>query len=163
MLLYLDKNKEKMRLSLDSAQFVYECSLCNLPNFSKNSLIFRFPLHISRIFRVFSFDVVLFFDFCAKKSLRITHLDTETLVLERFGNLPSGKLPIKKDWNYLSNPALMPRQFPLGRRKYTQRQHKSKRQPKQSCDTSTASNRLPAHPSVPMPACPDVLFCCACS
>ena len=96
MLLYLDKNKEKTRLSLDFAQFVYECFLCNLPNFSKNSLIFRFSLHVSRIFCDFSFDVVLFFDFCAKKSLRITHSDTETFVLERFGNLPSGKLPIKK-------------------------------------------------------------------
>lgn len=163
MLLYLGRICETMTLSLDFAQFVYECSLCNLPNFSKNSLIFRFPLHISRIFRVFSFDVVLFFDFCVKKSLRITHLDTETLILERVGNLPSGKLPIKRIGIILVNPALMPRQFPLGRRKYTQRQHKSKRQPKQSCDTSTASNRLPAHPSVPMPACPDVLFCCACS
>lgn len=163
MLLYLDKNKEKTRLSLDFAQFVYECFLCNLPNFSKNSLIFRFSLHVSRIFCGFSFDVVLFFDFCAKKSLRITHSDTETFVLERFGNLPSGKLPIKKDWNYLSNSALMPRQFPLGRRRCTQRQHKSIQQSRQSCDTSTVSNRLPAHPSVPMPACPDVIFCCACS
>lgn len=162
MLLYLDKNKEKTRLSLDFTQFVYECFLCNLPNFSKNSLIFRFSLHVSRIFCGFSFDVVLFFDFCAKKSLRITHSDTETFVLERFGNLPSGKLPIKKDWNYQRNKFMLHR-FPAGRRRYIQRQHKSGQQSKQPYGTSTVSNRLPAHPSVPMPACPDVLFCCACS
>lgn len=142
MLLYLDKNKEKTRLSLDFAQFVYECFLCNLPNFSKNSLIFRFFLHVSRIFCGFSFDVVLFFDFCAKKSLRITHSDTETFVLERFGNLPSGKLPIKKDWNYQRNKFMLHR-FPAGRRRYIQRQHKSGQQSKQPCGTSTGSDRQP--------------------